>query len=225
VSGPVTHAAVPEPVDGRPVVDARERTLELITVVLLSLATLLTAWSGYQAAKWGSQQSERFSDVGGFRGQAQRQLTLAGQQRIDDLLYFDGWLSAREAGDAKFMRLYRNRFRPEFLPAFRAWLRQEPFKHPDTALGPLYLPEYRPVALRRAAEFDVRADTANRAALQAKDDDNNYILSTVFFAAVLFFAGISLRLDWAPLRMTVVGLGALALAGGVVFLLTLPIAP
>jgi hypothetical protein len=46
----------------------------------------------------------------------------------------------------------------------------------------------------------------------------------VFFAAVLFFAGISLRLDWQPLRVGVLCLGGAMLLGGAVFVLTLPIA-
>jgi hypothetical protein len=220
------HAHMPheltEPAEERPV-GRRERILELITVVLLSLTTLLTAWSGYQAAKWGGEQSERFSDVGELRGEAQRQLTLAGQQRIDDLLYFDGWLDARERHDRRFEELYRNRFREEFLPAFRAWLAQKPFEHPETAVGPLYLPEYRLAAVARAASFDRRAVEANTEALGAKKHDDNYILSTVFFAAVLFFAGISLRFEWRPLRIAVLSMAALMLTVGIVFLATLPV--
>jgi hypothetical protein len=50
------------------------------------------------------------------------------------------------------------------------------------------------------------------------------VLSTVFFAAVLFFAGISLRLDWRPLRFVVLGMAFALLGGGVVFVLTLPVA-
>jgi hypothetical protein len=227
VSGHV-HAHLPhelsEPEEERPV-GRRERILELVTVVLLSLTTLLTAWSGYQAAKWGGEQSQRFSDAAELHGDAQRQLTLAGQQRIDDLLYFDGWLDARELNDQEFEELYRNRFRREFLPAFQAWLAQKPFEHPETAVGPLYLPEYRLAALERAAVFDRRAEAANAEALEAKKHDDDYILSTVFFAAVLFFAGISLRLDWAPLRIAVVALAAVALSAGAIFMLTLPIAP
>jgi hypothetical protein len=227
VSGHV-HAHLPhevsEPHGGKPV-QRRERILELITVLLLSLTTLLTAWSGYQAAKWGGEQSAAFSEASSLRGQAQRALTLAGQQRIDDLLYFDGWLSARERNDPLYERIYRHRFRDEFLPAFRAWLAQKPFENPARALGPLYLPEYRLAAAQRAVQFDRGAKDANAEALAAKDHDDGYILTTVFFAAVLFFAGISLRLDWAPLRVAVVSLAAVALAGGAAFMLTLPIAP
>jgi hypothetical protein len=45
----------------------------------------------------------------------------------------------------------------------------------------------------------------------------------VFFAAVLFFAGISLRLDWRPLRVAVLGIGCTLLLGGLAFVLTLPV--
>ena len=213
-----------EPEEDKPV-GRRERILELVTVLLLSLTTLLTAWSGYQAAKWGGEQSAKFSDSGFLRGEAQRELTKAGQQRIDDLLLFDGWLTARENDDPEYEKLYRERFREEFLPTFNAWLALKPFERRGRVPGPLELPEYRPAALQRAAEFDRRAAEANDQALAAKEHDDDYILSTVFFAAVLFFAGISLRLDWAPLRIAVVTLAAVALIGGAVFVATLPIAP
>ena len=58
----------------------------------------------------------------------------------------------------------------------------------------------------------------------AKSNDDHYILSTVFFATVLFFAGISLRLAWRPLRIAVLALGSAMLLGGLVFVLTLPVA-
>jgi hypothetical protein len=41
---------------------------------------------------------------------------------------------------------------------------------------------------------------------------------------VLFFAGISLRLDWLPLRIAVLGMALALLVGGCVFVLTLPVA-
>ncbi len=45
----------------------------------------------------------------------------------------------------------------------------------------------------------------------------------MFFAAVLFFAGISLRLDWRPLRIGVLGFALALLVGGLGFVLTLPV--
>ena len=41
---------------------------------------------------------------------------------------------------------------------------------------------------------------------------------------MLFFAGISLRLDWRPLRSIVLGMGTALLLAGIAYVLTLPVA-
>jgi hypothetical protein len=201
-----------------------ERLLELAAVLLLSLTTLATAWSGYQAARWSGEQSQLYARASATRIKSQQQSTAAGQRRIDDLLYFNEWLDARQSGDARLAALYRRRFRPAFVPAFDAWIAQRPFTNPKAIAGPLYMPQYRPVELARARRLDDSADDLYQGGTQAKANDDHYILSTVFFAAVLFFAGISLRLDWRPLRILVLGLAGMMLLAGTTFVLTLPVA-
>jgi hypothetical protein len=201
-----------------------ERLLELGSVLLLSLTTLATAWSGYQAARWSGEQSQGYAKASATRIKAQQRSTRAGQLRIDDLLYFDGWLNARQSGNHRLEAIYRRRFRPEFVPAFNAWLAQRPFTNPRATPGPLYVRQYKPPELAQAAALDAQADRLYRDGTDAKANDDHYILSTVFFAAVLFFAGISLRLDWRPLRVAVLGLGGGLLLGGLAFVLTLPVA-
>jgi hypothetical protein len=201
-----------------------ERTLELVAVVVLALATLATAWSGYQAARWSGEQSQSYARASATRVKAQQQSTLGGQLRIGDVLLFDGWLEAREKGDAPLANTYEHRFRDEFRPAFEAWLAQHPFTNPDAVPGPQYMPQYKPATEARAAAFDADADRLYTDGTEAKSNDDHYILSTVFFAAVLFFAGISLRLLWRPLRFAVLGMAAAMLTAGLVYVLTLPIA-
>jgi hypothetical protein len=204
--------------------DHTERRLELGAVLLLALTTLATAWCGYQAARWSGEQSQHYARASATRIKSQQAATRAGQLRIDDLLYFNGWLDAREAGNARLAAIYRARFRPEFVPAFRAWVARRPFTNPRTVPGPLYLPEYRSADLARTAQLDAAADQLYQEGTAAKSYDDKYILSTVFFAAVLFFAGISLRVDWRPLRIAVLGMALTLLIGGVAFVLTLPVA-
>jgi hypothetical protein len=203
--------------------DRRERLLELYAILLLSLTTLATAWSGYQAARWSGEQSQNFARASTMRIRSQAQSTLAGQLRIDDLVMFNSWLDAREAGERELAAIYRRRFRPAFVPAFEAWAAQQPFTSRSAVPGPLYMPEYRLAETARAAELDARADELYREGTVAKTNDDHYILSTLFFAAVLFFAGISLRLDWRPLRHAVLGMASVLLLTGVGYLLTLPV--
>ena len=196
----------------------RERILELCAVLLLSVSTLATAWSGYQAARWSGEQSQHYAMASTARIRAQQQSTLAGQLRIDDLLNFNGWLDAKQSGNRRLAAVYEHRFRPEFVPVFHAWQAQT--KIP----GPTFMPQYRPAALVRAGVYDARADRLFAEGGDAKNSDDRYILSTVFFAAVLFFSGISLRLAWAPLRIFVLSLAAILLVGGLIFVATLPVA-
>jgi hypothetical protein len=45
---------------------------------------------------------------------------------------------------------------------------------------------------------------------------DDYIFATVFFATVLFFAGISMHVAWWPMRLTVLTLGAMSFLYGLV---------
>jgi hypothetical protein len=198
--------------------------LELFAILLLSVTTLATAWSGYQAARWSGEQAQSFARASTMRIKSQAQSTLAGQLRIDDLVLFNGWLDAREAGNEELAAIYRRRFRPAFAPAFQAWMAQRPFTSSNPVPSPLYTPEYRLAETTRASELDAQADELYREGTEAKTHDDRYILSTLFFAAVLFFAGISLRLWWRPLRYVVLGMATVLLLAGVTYVLTLPVA-
>lgn len=204
--------------------DHGERVLELVAVVLLSLTTLATAWSGYQAARWSGEQSSRYAQASALRVQADQQHTRAGQLRIDDLVLFDDWIAAKAAGHERLAAFHERRFRPAFRPAFRAWLAQHPLTRRTALPGPLYMPQYRLAEQARGDALDARADARFAEGTNAKKHDDRYVLSTVFFAAVLFLAGISLRLEWRRLRIVVTALAATLLVGGTIFVISLPVA-
>ena len=57
---------------------------------------------------------------------------------------------------------------------------------------------------------------------EATENADDYVFVTVFFAIVLFFAGISLRFRWMPMRLLIMGLGTVILVYGGLRLLSLP---
>ena len=222
---PHVHAHVPhelaEPPEHEQKVSRNERILEFAAVLLLSLATLATAWSGYQAALYSGKQSQRYAQASALRIHSQNQATVAGQFRLEDLLLFNRWLDAHQSGDQVLKRMYQRRFRARFVPAFKAWIAEHPFTNPRAEPSPLYEPEYHPAQVKRATTLDRTADIRYEEGTAAKELDDKYILSTVFFAAVLFFSGISLRLDWRPLRIAILTFGTCMLFGGVIYVFTL----
>ncbi|MDQ1431045.1 MAG: hypothetical protein QOF40_1647, partial [Actinomycetota bacterium] len=95
----------------------RERVFEILAALLLSLATLGIAWSGYQAAKWSGIQARRYTQASTARSLANRSATLAAQDRTQDLLNFNRWLEVSTTGNTELADLYQRRFRAEFRPA------------------------------------------------------------------------------------------------------------
>lgn len=201
-----------------------ERWLELSAVILLSLATLATAWSGYQAALWSGIQSQRFAQASALRVRAEERSVAAGQLHLGDLMLVNGWFNAIESGNPKLASDYRRRFRPAFQPVFSAWLALHPLTNPSAPPGPTFMPQYRLAPSAAAAAFNARADQHFTEGTHAQSNGDRHILSTVFFAAVLFLAAVSLRVDWVRLRILVLAFGTVMFLGALVFVLTLPTA-
>ena len=200
----------------------RERVLEIIAALLLSLATLGIAWSGYQAAKWSGIQARRYTQASAARSLANRASTLAAQERTQDLLNFNRWLEVKTEGNTQLSDLYERRFRPEFRPAFQAWIATDPLNNKNAIASPLLEPEY---VLADSVKADKLERVGDERFVQGKDATENaddYVFATVFFAIVLFFSGISLRFAWFPLRIVILALGGALFLYGLVRLGTLP---
>ena len=199
-----------------------ERSLELIAAILLSLATVGIAWSGYQAAKWSGLQSRRYAQANTARSQANRASTLASQDRIQDLLNFNRWLEVSTQGNQPLAALYQRRFRAEFLPAFNAWQAQDPVRNPSATASPLAMPQYKLSNLIRSDRLEALGDRRFEEGKEATDDTDAYVLTTVFFASVLFFAGISARFEWLKVRTAVLVFAAAGLGYAAFRIFTLP---
>jgi len=200
-----------------------ERVMELVATLLLAIATLGIAWSGYQGARWSGKQAEEYSASNSARAHANRAATAASQDRTQDLLNFNRWLEVDTEGNQQLADLYQRRFRPEFIPAFEAWLASDPVDNPNAESSPLREPQYRLANLERSNELEDQGDKHFENARAATEHTDNYVLTTVFFATVLFFAGISMRFVWLRMRVAVLVLGTIFLAYAIVLVARLPI--
>ena len=53
-----------------------ERWFQVITAIMLGVVTVATAWSGYQAARWGGMQSTKYAEASALRVEATRDTPL-----------------------------------------------------------------------------------------------------------------------------------------------------
>src|SRR5436305_14399889 len=87
----------------------RERWLEILAALLLSLATLGIAWSGYQAAEWSGLQARRYTHASTARTLANRAATPGAQDRTQDLSHSNRWLAGSTDRKTDHAHLYVRR--------------------------------------------------------------------------------------------------------------------
>jgi hypothetical protein len=200
------------------------KRIEIISTIILAIASLLTAWSGYQASQWSRTQAISLSQAAGRRTRAVQAASLGGQERLIDLVAFTSWVEATAAKDQPRADFVRARFRSEFEPAFEAWLAARPLDNPDAPKTPFELPIYQPARLTQAAQLEAEADALFATGLDASATAGEYVRASLFVAAALFFAAISKTFEVRNLRLIVVGLSAALVLIGAFSLLPLPVA-
>jgi len=219
--------------------------IELIATIVLAIATVLTAWSAFQSAKWSGHQSINFAEAGAARTESTRADTRAGQLAQVDIAMFIDWVSAVfDDEDSGVITLDSGttyeptrgtlsgflylRFRDEFRPAVDAWLATDPVNNPDAPTSPFVMvdaagqPIYRLTAADEADSLVLAAEEASAEARQDNQNSDNYVITMVLFASVLFFAGMSSKLVKPRNRILALGFGVILLIAGLSIVASLP---
>jgi hypothetical protein len=181
-----------------------EELIEILEVVVLAMAAIATAWSGYQAAKGDGQQSVLYSDASVDRIQANTAATLGQQRLAADGAMFSAWLQARAASDPQLQATFVRRFSPEYRAAFGAWLETDPFTNPDAPPGPGYMPEYHNPQMEQAVQLNEKAVTLEEAGTEARHTAEEYVRATVLFALVLFLIAVGQRFRLRGVRIATI---------------------
>ncbi len=148
---------------------------------------------------------------------------MANRQGQIDVALFTQWVDAYARDETELERFYRKRFRPEFQPAFQAWVATTPRKNPSAPLSPFAMPQYKLAATTKADRLEARAAAFSQRVGLVIQRADNYALAGVLFAVSLFFAGISTRLHSPNARMVVLGLGYALFLGSVIWVATFPV--
>lgn len=194
------------------------RVLEILTVVLLSVTAVITAWCGFEASKWGGEMSIAFSQASSARVQAASAESTAQAARQYDLTIYTEWVLAEADGRQELVAFIEERFTPEFAVAFDAWNAEG-----RSSQGPFVMEEYVPPGTTEAEELNARADAKFEEALANNQRGDDYSLLTVLFALVLFFAALSQHQSAVWRRRTFLALSGVLAVVGVVILMTFPI--
>ncbi|KQP01907.1 hypothetical protein [Leifsonia sp. Leaf264] len=198
---------------------AKERhALDIVTVFVLSITAVLTAWCGFEASKWGGEMSIAFSEASSARVQATAADGTARDARQYDLTIYTQWVLAVADQRTELQQFIEERFTPEFRVAFDAW-----DAGGRVEKGPLAMVEYVPPGTNEAVALNARADAKFDQALESNQRGDNYSLLTVLFALVLFLTAMSQRELTPWMRRALLGMGVVVGIGCIIVGATFPI--
>jgi hypothetical protein len=200
----------------------RRPWVDYVCAVLLSLATVGSAWCAYQSARWSGVQTFRLAAANSAGREAAAHHADVTMWVTFDAQMFLNYVESKERGDAKFADFLYERFRPEARAAVDAWLKMNPLKDPAAPKHPFQMQEYDPRDRKAAAKATEESARFFQLASAANVSSDSYTLLTVLFASVLFFAGISGTLQSRMLRAIFIVLAIVLFTGTMVVLVDLP---
>lgn len=197
------------------------RTVDILAVIILSIATVSSAWCAYQSTRWSGVQADNYGKASAARTESTRMSNRANSETIVDVQIFTAWVAAVSEKDTPRADFLEARFRPEFTPAFDAWINSVP-KGTIPPGTPFSLPEYTLAAQVESDRLVKDAEEHYAVASRANQTGDNFVLTTVLFATVLFFAGIASNFESVGIKRTMIILAVIVWLTALLIMLSLP---
>lgn len=172
-----------------------QKVIEIIVLLLLATATVASAWCVYEASAWGNVQMQSVGAIAISQAASIRLTDDDNSLRTIDVNLFLSWVQAASENQTTRMVFLEDRFRDEFRPAFNEW--RQSGKQGEIPPGtPFSLPSYSLKTSRELEQLKVNMSQELDNVRMANQNSDSYILTTVFGALVLFFAGVSGKWKW-----------------------------
>jgi hypothetical protein len=198
-----------------------DRLLEVVAVVLLGVATVGSAWCGYQATRWSKEEGDWSREAARANVDAARQFGRATQTISYDSSTIALFAQAKRAGDEALVAFYGETLvRPQFRAVLDRW--QAQIQAGETPTNLLEDSDYLDEQLRPSEDAQAAAAAAAVEADDASDHADGYVLTTLILATALFFAGVtgSFRTRW--IRFGLLTVSAIAVAAAAARVVDLP---
>jgi hypothetical protein len=195
--------------------------VDLVSSVLLAAATLCSAWCAYQASVWNGTQTRALAATSVAQFSAERQASLVNRNVSIDVGVFLRYVDADLHHDKDTAEFLRTHARPEFRPAFEAWIADVEAKVPHPPL-PFVRPEYKLAAQDRIDDSDKRAQSNLMVSNAANDNSDAFVLHTVLFAMSLMFLGATAQAHRRRAQLTMLVFGALSFTATFISMARLP---
>lgn len=198
--------------------------LALIAAIILGVAAVLTSWSAFRESLVGdgvlkgySEQQALISEANDAYGQSDAERSLEEQ-------FFLQYAIQTAQGNTEAAAYLEQTMSPEMWDAVSWWVQQPdggPVS-PFVAENPYYANLPSQVLLTQGSDLMAQADAKRVEAEEANQTSDRFALANVFFAVVLFLAGIATLLSRFKVQAGILILSVVILAIGIFFLVTTP---
>lgn len=210
--------------------NSTQGALALTAAILLGIAAVLTAWSAYRGSLTNDLVLKNYSEQQASIALANDAYIRSGQERQQELtLFVDAALAgvaASESGDSIVFDYLTEGIMSEELYAAFAWWRDEPQEtSPPTPFvpeNPAFANLPSEVLLADGKAYDEKAEVSRLAAEEADANSDRFDLANVFFAVVLFVAGLTTIVQRRSIQIGFLVLSAVGLVAGFAVLATTP---
>jgi hypothetical protein len=197
--------------------------IEIISAVLISLATVGSAWCAYQSTRWAGEMMISFNLADAARTESVRMSNRALQLTTIDVNLFTEYVAAYSNGNEDLADFLLTRFRPEMKIATESWIETQPLINTDAPATPFNMEEYQSASQAESDRLLKEAVEHLESAHRASQRSDQYILLTVIFASVLFFGGISTKFRTVKIQVILVAFAILIFVIMLILVATFPI--
>ena len=180
--------------------EAKRPWFEPVTVILMAVASLSTAWCSYQNSRWSGESNDLETHADKLERQAVAWHLEARQIESVQTRFWMEAVDARIDGDEKLARFYTDSFAEELKPAYEKWIALKPFDDPAAAPHPFVSGLYTPRFAQEIRDANAEAARAEAQSNTSGHTASSYLSNTVILATVLFFAGTASKFDQRRVR-------------------------
>jgi hypothetical protein len=183
--------------------------IEIAQTILLSAVVLVTAWCGYQSARWSGITSFKLSSSQSMSIEATKKSLMAEKKFIVDAYITVNFVNAVIEDKQEVISFYLSHLRPEFGSVLNAWINTQPLENPDAPPHPIAMPAYNAIVQDYETEANVlrkEQELKFKEAYEAKYTSDDYTFKTVVLASVLFIGGVFPTFRSLKIRIALLGL-------------------
>jgi len=202
--------------------DSKSQFLEIAIAILLSLSTVGSAWCAFQSTLWNGNQTFELAESNKAGRDASEGVVISMERKSFEAILFIHFIEALSEEKEELANFFYQRFPENLKKATDEWLKTNPMKNPNAPKSPFEMDSYTLPEEKLSKDLRQLSSDKMETAVKSNKNADTYVLLTVLFASVLFFAGIGSTIRRKEMRLILIIMAICLFTGTVIALAQMP---